>query len=398
MTFTPPPLSSTTLELARLAGEGLLGVDALYRRESGDEDGLAVLNMDDTGILAARAFDSYADATEFWRDLRSETASTPEPDRALYYRQLCDSTLAFLEWRTTGLSFERQLSEFLHVPPGPASEAELEGLRVDMNQLLGELGYAGSLETRCAKWEAANRVPADEVPGVIAELMSEAWDRTAEIIDIPAPKSDGMRVAAVSGVAFNARCDYLNRTIDLNTDPVLTLQGLRHLAVHEGYPGHYVQFKLRETWAREGRAGADVLLSIVNSASSSVFEGLADTGLSMIGWDRDLDDRVQAMMNRYRAGIGTGAAWRLHAEGWETGSVTDWLAGQSLVGGDGWVENRMRFIQAPARAVLIWSYWWGERSVLPQWQRARETGRAAQFLPFLYAGLHSTQSVTRWGA
>ena len=31
-----------------------------------------------------------------------------------------------------------------------------------------------------------------------------------------------MKVKAVSGVAYNARCDYLNRTIELNVDPTLT--------------------------------------------------------------------------------------------------------------------------------------------------------------------------------
>ena len=61
-----------------------------------------------------------------------------------------------------------------------------------------------------------------------------------------------MKVSAVSGVPFNARCNYLGRTIELNIDPTLTRPGLKHLAVHEGYPGHYLQFKLRETLYREG--------------------------------------------------------------------------------------------------------------------------------------------------
>jgi hypothetical protein len=269
----------------------------------------------------------------------------------------------------------------------------LDGIRRDLLTLLTEMGYGGDLQAQCAAWEARNRVPPDEVGGFLESLMDEAWDRTEErVMEIPAPRSDGMRVSTVSGVAFNARCDYLNRTIELNTDPTLTRPGLKHLAVHEGYPGHYLQFKLRETLFRARLAPADNLLSVVNTASSSVFEGIADTGLEMLGWIEDGDDRVQALLNRHRAGIGTGAAWRLHALGWPEGKVRDWLRSHALVGGDGWVENRMGFISTPSRAVLIWSYWWGERVVAPTWRRVPE-GRRPEFLRFLYGRMHSNSTV-----
>ena len=239
-------------------------------------------------------------------------------------------------------------------------------------------------------------MPPEAVEEVSAELMAEAWTRTEErLLEIPADRSDGMRVEAVSGVSYNARCDYLNRTVQLNVDPVLTRPGLKHLAVHEGYPGHYVQFKLRETWAREGTAPADVLVSVVNTASSSVFEGIADAGLEMIDWIDSDDDRVQSLMTRYRAGIGTGAAWRLHGLGWSEEEATDWLRSRTLLGGEGWVLNRMAFIRAPSRAVLIWTYWWGEQVVAPAWRAVASAGdgRRADFVRFLHGRMHSNDSV-----
>lgn len=372
---------------------GLLGVDALYRLESGDGEGLAVLNMDTEGIHATEPFGGYADAGAFFRELREDAVTLPERDRRTYYDQLCHSTLAFMAWRTGGLSFGDQLRDFLHVPVAPASDQELDALRAELRTLLNGLGYHGDLAAQCAAWEERNRVPADDVPGVLSQLLDEAWTRTEDrVVTIPAPRSDGMRVAPVTGVAYNARCDYLHRTIELNVDPILTRPALKHLAVHEGYPGHYVQFKLRETMARDGRAPADVLLSVVNTASSSVFEGIADAGMEAVGWVESDDDRFQAVMNRYRAGIGTGAAWRLQSLGRPQGEVTDWLRGQSLVGGDGWVENRMRFIAAPSRAVLIWSYWWGEPAVAPVWARVPGE-RRADFVDYLYGRMHSNATV-----
>ena len=102
---------------------------------------------------------------------------------------------------------------------------------------------------------------------------------------------------------------------------------------------------------------------------------LADAGLAMLDWIENDHDRVQAALNRYRAGIATVAAWKLHASGRPVDEVRGWLRDAALVGGEGWVENRMAFISAPSRAALIWSYWWGERSVLPEWHSVPEDRR-----------------------
>jgi hypothetical protein len=262
-----------------------------------------------------------------------------------------------------------------------------------LRTLLTQMGYSGDLEAQCAAWQEDVRVPPDEVEGVLMALFDEAWDRTARVIDIPAPKSDGMQVETVSGVAFNARCNYIERKVEINTDPVLTRPGLKHLALHECYPGHYVQFKLREVGHKVGRAPADGLLSVVNTASSSPFEGIADNGIYLLDWfDPEGNDRVSHALSRYRAGIGTMAAWRLHAEQQPLEAVRDWLRRHALVGGEGWIDNRMKFIGSPARAVLIWSYWWGQAVVTPAMEAVPPL-RRADFLDYLYGRMHSLQTI-----
>jgi len=387
-------LSARTLDFGSEVIRAILGVDSLYRAESGDETGLAVLNMDTDGLFSAEPFDSYAAAADRWRGLGEGAKALDEADRRTYYTQLADATGAFIRWRSEGLDFETQLGSFLQMPSEPVPDSTLDSLRSDLRGLLGSMGYNGDLSAQAAAWEDRNRVPPDEVEEVSRELMHEAWRLTNErVVEIPADESDGMTVEAVTGVPFNARCNYSIRKVELNVEPTLTRPGLRHLAVHEGYPGHYVQFKLRETWFRDGIAPADNLLSLVNTASSSVFEGIADTGLAMIGWDDSDDDRVQSLMNRYRSAIGTGAAWRLHALGWSREEATEWLRQQALTGGEGWVLNRMGFIEAPSRAVLIWSYWWGEPTVSAAWHAAVASGRREEFVRYLYGRMHSNRTV-----
>ncbi len=388
-------LSAETLDYGRRATEALLGLDRLFRTEGREDsaEGLAVVSLDREFRHRPRPFADYHEAGQAFETLRRAAASLAEADRRAYYDDLCHSSLAFIQWRRSGLAFTRQIQDFLHVPPEPASEAEIGELRDRIGDCLAGMGFRGPLSEQCAAWEERCRIPAQEVPAVLQELLEEAWTRTEErLLPIPRPRSDGMRVVAVTGAAFNARCDYLSRKIELNVDPVLTRPGLKHLAAHEGCPGHYLQFTLRQTLAESGEAPADVLLSLVNSASSSVFEGIGDSGITMLDWMETDDDRVQSLMNLYRAAIGTEAAWQIHALGWPVEEVAGHLAGRSLIGGEGWVANRVKFIQSPARAVLIWSYWWGERVVTNAWRRVRADQRG-DFLRFLHGRMHSNRSI-----
>ncbi|GAC1399600.1 MAG: hypothetical protein NVSMB52_13140 [Chloroflexota bacterium] len=383
-------VSDTTMRFAEGMTDTLLGVDGLLRGDGSEVDhGLVVLNMDPDRVPTN--FQTFGDAAVHLLELQRRSVELPEPDRRQYYHQLCSSTLALLNWRQGRLDFAGQIAGFLHVPPHPVTDVELERIQSDMRNLLREMGYDGTLLQAAQNWEQRNTVPVDEIEGTLRALMDEAWDRTVERIEIPAPRSDGMNVVTVSCVAFNARCDYLQRTVELNIDPILTIQALKHLAVHECYPGHYVQFKLRESWYRDGVSPADGLLSIVNSASSSPFEGIADNGMRVIEWMLSDDDRFYALLSRYRSALGTAAAWRLHALGWDEKSVLSWLLDCALCGGEGWAANRVRFIRAPQRAALIWSYWWGEACVQPVWERVPHQHRT-QFLQYLYGRMHSPQT------
>jgi hypothetical protein len=392
--------SDATMIFGESLTTALLGLDALFALEqskpatSSDSDieRLVVLNLSSTH--EPEAFGSYDDATARFTELKREAGNLPEPDRKLYYGQVCASALAFITWRTTGLDLEKQIERFLHVPAKPASEKELDALRGQMRALLDDLGYAGELATQFQSWESAQRVPVDEIVDTLNELLSDAWDRTAAIMTIPAEKSDGMKVDLVSGVPYNAMCDFSTRIIRLNSDPILTRPSLKHLAVHEGYPGHFVQFTRRRAAYLEGRSPADGLLSVVNTASSTPFEGIADCGLSVIGWDDDLDGQLAALLARYRSGLGTRAAWRLHAENWELVRVRDELTRDALVGGEGWVENRLKFLSSHARSALIWSYWRGEPSVQSVWSRVKDNPEQwDSYFTWTYDRMHSVQSL-----
>lgn len=384
-----PTLSDRTLEYGEEVTDALLGVDELYREESGDETGLAVLDMSD-GRTPER-FEDYGAAEARFAELQDAAADLPEPDRRTYYRQVCESTRAFVEWRTDGLPFEEQVRRFLHVPSDPPKASEVERIRADILDELRTLGYDGSLPEAVERWRADNRVPAADAPDVLSSLLDETRDRVLETFDVDPSMVPEMDARGVTDAAFNAMCDYSNRTVVINTDPTLTEPWLTKLAIHEGYPGHVLQFSLREGWYDRGVAPADGLLSVVNTASSTTFEGIADAGIHLLGMDGG-DVRVADLAGRYQTALATIAADRFHRSGDSRDEVRTYLADRALFGDEGWVDNRVKFLTAPERATLMYSYWHGEPSVSAALESIPEA-QLPDFFTFLYGRLHSVDTV-----
>lgn len=369
-----------------------LGIDRLYREEerlAGREtDGLAVLNM---GFDKVWDVDDYAEAREVLRELSKEAYSLPEDDRRMYYAQACMSLDSFCVSRMGMMADIRpQVSMFLHVNPAPTSEAELNGYYARLRSALNSMGYDGDLKAQLSEWEARNRVPAENVKEVMSELMDVARERTGAILELP--ENDYYRCETESGSAFNAKSDYDNRTVWINTDPVLTLPGLKHLVCHECYPGHFMQFTLRRVLYERGLAASDGLLSVVNHSSSSTFEGIADAGIEFIDWVENDDDRVYQILGDMRSALGTMSSYQMHVLKWPEAEVEKWLADHALIGGEGWVKGRLRFIRDTARSALIWSYWRGDQGVFDIWHNVSVEDRV-RFFEYIYGRLHTVQSM-----
>ena len=123
-----PALSDKTLALSEKVAHATMGIDALYRQETGaesDREGLVVVQMAE---VSPTPFASYGEAQEYLADLAQQALALPEPDRRLYYTQACTSLWSFCAWRQGKLErMSDQISLFLHADPAPATSAQLDG-------------------------------------------------------------------------------------------------------------------------------------------------------------------------------------------------------------------------------------------------------------------------------
>ena len=386
-----PALSDKTLALSEKVAHATMGIDALYRQETGaesDREGLVVVQMAE---VSPTPFASYGEAQEYLADLAQQALALPEPDRRLYYTQACTSLWSFCAWRQGKLErMSDQISLFLHADPAPATSAQLDGYYRQLHRLLTEMGYTGDIKAQIAAWEAKNLVPADEVQDTMNTMMVQARDMCGRIL--PLPENDYYHCETVRGVSYNASSDFAHRRVLINIDPILTKQKLKHLVCHEVYPGHFMQFTLRRQAWEQGVGGLDGVLSVCNHSSSCTVEGIADAGISFLGWEEGLDDRANDLVSLIQAARGSAASYRLHTLGWESSRVEDFLRDNAPGGGEGWVANRIKFIQDPARAALIFSYWRGDEGVFPVWNRVAPEDRA-RFFGYIYGRLHTVQSL-----
>lgn len=384
-------LSNKTLCLSEKVAHATMGIDVLYRGETNaqqNRDGLVVLNM---GGVQPEAYADYAEAQQRLSELAAEAMTLPEPDRRLYYAQACTSLWSFCQWRRGLLErMSDQIGMFLHVDPAPANMSEIDRCFRQLRSMLTELGYTGDVKQQIAAWEQRNLVPADEVQGTMNAMMGEARELCGNILELP--ENDFYHCETIASGPFNASSDYENRRVIINTAPILTTQKLKHLVCHEVYPGHFMQFSLRRICWERGIGGLDGTLSVCNHSSSSTFEGIADAGIEFIGWNEGLDDEVCALIFTIQSMLATAASYRLHTLGWSNPQVEDFLRINAPGGGEGWVANRMNFIQDPARAALIWSYWRGDEGVFPVWRRV-EKGDRKRFFDYIYGRLHTVQSM-----
>ena len=388
--FTMTQLSDESLRFGEELAAVTMGIDTLDRRlhtYGDDADGLVVINM---GWDRVREFESYEEARAALAELAKKTFSLPEPDRRLYFLQACvslDSFCAFQMGKLPGLM--DQVGLFLHADCAPVSDAYLAERCAKLQALFDRMGYKGTLKEMTAKWESENRVPADKVKDTMLSLMKEARKKTGEFLPLPEAE---YTCEVCSGGAFSARSDYDHLRVIVNIDPDYTLQALKHLVGHEAYPGHYMQFTLRRVYYEKGFGSADGLLSVCNHSSSSTFEGIADMGTRMMGWNTTDDDRVFEILSDMKSAMGTASSFQMNVLHWTKEQIRDYMMKWPMLGGEGAVRSRLNFVGDLDRAALIWSYWRGDQAVSSVLDRVAPEDMD-RYLDYIYGRLHTPASL-----
>lgn len=372
----------------------VLGMDALYRAQpnatsdpSLDREGLVPVNLTD---LSPRLYTDWSHVQADLQVLREHYATVQDKVRRTYMQQQISSLLALARWASgQTMDFEDQVGQFLCVNASPVSESEMALLHDDLDAALTRQGYNGTLAEKWARWQAERDVPAQQVEGVLRELLAQARQRVAdmlfpELADVP------MTPVVVHSVPYSAYCDYVGRRMQVNGDLTYSYPALKHLVCHEAFPGHTTHLYIREQRLRERKMPVDAGLVITDTASSPIFEGIGDNGIAFLEWE-DEDDRIYQRYQIIRTAAGAQIAHMIHQQGRSQDDAAAYLR-RTCFADEHYIAARLRFVRYPLRAPFIYAYWRGYQAVRDVYMRTTPGNRKA-FFAFLYGTMLSADTV-----
>ncbi|MFO7589520.1 MAG: hypothetical protein R6X23_01310 [Acidimicrobiia bacterium] len=324
-------------------------------------------------------------------DLVERASRLPDP---LERDWLTEQSLAFrnvaLWLRGDDMSYEEVVAGSLRVDPRPPSPARLRAARAARDAALEEAGY-----TSFRPYRADHLVPTQELEGRAHELVAELRRRTEQRLPHLRLPQDVIGIRIVTGTAFSAYCDYPGRAVWINADVPLTDGELKHLVAHEAYPGHDAHMGHRDAMVRSGEMLADGALVVTNTASSVLFEGIAERGLDLLEWREDLHDRIAWLHERLQWLASIEAAHALNVGRSTQAEVARFLR-DVCDGEEAWIDAKLRFVTHPLRAPFVYAYWWGG-AIVGAWLRKVPALRFVAAARHLYDQMHSpTTLVAHW--
>lgn len=378
------------LELARLTA----GLDKLYREvpRTGsflDREGLIPVAV---AQVEPYLLKDYCEARDRLESLQSRIPTdAPTALRQAYLLEMVDSLLALLDtFENRQISYAERLRRQMRVDTQMVSDEILDGYRATIRGNLDELGYrGGSLAEDVARFERDSVVPADKVLDTMAEYTREARRRTSETMYLM--NYEWIEPVRLDDVPFTAYCDYPERKMRLNLAFPFTRSSIKHLACHEAFPGHLVHLALRQRYVAEGKMPLDGAQVVTSSASSAMFEGIADNGWFFLDWINTPEDVVGMTLERLRAALRCNAAWMLHVEGRSPEEVAPVIAAagyQDVATAAG----RIAFLRHGLRAPFVYGYWCGDTSLHAVWEKVPRE-RHKEFWQYLYGNMHTPSTL-----
>lgn len=376
------------------------GLDLLYRsrnRNAGilDAEGLIPVAVAE---VAPRHFGSYEEAEAAILSLRDRLGEAQSALRRDWLDEMSDSLLALIAtFRGDGITFAERLKRQIRTDTRDIPDEIIAGYHNGIRQALDELGFrGGDLLEDFTRWEKQARIPEDKVLDVLADFQRQArarCGRLASVLNADWLDAEWIRPVAQRDVPYSAYCDFPGRQVLLNVGFPYTAFSLKHLAVHEAFPGHLVHLKLRERRVAEGHMPLDAAQVVTSSASSAIFEGIADNGLQFLDWVETTEDHLGHLLQRLRSALRCRAAWRALGEGRPLDDILPDIARDSLQTPTV-TRSRLAFLGHDLRAPFVYAYWCGEMAVDAVWSTIAE-GEHGSFWGYLYGNMHTPATLAR---
>jgi hypothetical protein len=153
------------------------------------------------------------------------------------------------------------------------------------------LPKGGSLKERLEGWQNSLEISIDKVRDLLPYVTSTLRELTHRKFNIPDEESFVVEfVSDQPWMAYNHYLGEYKSRIEINTDIPMRVNGLAITIAHEGYPGHHTELCMKEVKLIRQMDYQEHLVTLVNSPSSVIAEGIATTALETVLTNQELED------------------------------------------------------------------------------------------------------------
>ena len=253
--------------------------------------------------------DSYFGPGE-WAQEAKEAGKLPLPDLTYRVERLADHVPQRNEWDAQRKDFlahqisAMQMSLRLLGGEKVSLAEEVRGLYdvqptwkdesnfVEAQKRLDDvLPPGGSIKERLERWKKSLEISTEKVKELLPFVINTLRELTAKKFGLP--EGESFVVEFVSNQPWSAYNWYLGEftsRIDLNTDLPMRVGQLAGLIAHEAYPGHHTELSLKEAKLVRQMNYREHLLTLINSPSCVVSEGIATSALETVLTDEELEN------------------------------------------------------------------------------------------------------------
>ncbi len=378
----------------------VLGTDVFYRNmqmgESGEESFTSegLVPVDFSGVAPSK-ITSWQQACSELEEILHEYEKLEDPVRRNYMLQQTGSFRKVCLWLSGfPMTFREIAAETMFINENPVGERFLQDMTKRLGETLKEAGYEGNVEEQLKAWRKARAIDGPEKTlETLEALLKEAKDKTLAL-GFEAIRDFDVHAKLVYNVPYNAYCDYMSRMIYINGEVSYTYDELKHLVCHEAYPGHMTHMAVRQQLVETGKIPADAGLVLTNTASSPVFEGLADNGMDVLGWSGDINDKICKLLDQIQAICNQNASHIYYCEEDGREKAKRYMEERSF-SSEMKISSRLRYMGYPFRKAYMYAYWRGWEAVEKAWGRLPEEKRA-DFLTYLYENMYSVDTVLQF--
>jgi hypothetical protein len=273
-------LGEDFVRLALAIDEHLPGyVDSYFGPESWKEEAneAGKIPLDELTERANHLADVISQAGEL-DGQRGDFLSRQVAAMQMSLRRLCGDKVSLME----------EVQGLYDVQPAWKDESNFEDAHRALDQALPP---GGSLTERMEVWKKSLQISLDQAKELLPFVTEALRERTRKKFDlVPGESFEIEFVSDQPWSAYNWYQGEFRSRIEINLDQPLRVDELPALIAHEAYPGHHTELVSKEQKLVREKNYVEHLLTLINSPSAVIAEGIATSALETLFTDSELEE------------------------------------------------------------------------------------------------------------